>query len=178
MKTGVKIGIGVAALLLINKAVGFVRKAKDLQNNISVAISFKNATLKGLTPYVTFSITITNLSGINITIKNLFSKIFMVTAKGPVEVSFSNVLPSLTLSTGASTTFDSTFQISGLTTLINMLKTTELKVITYYDFMQQRLEYPTSINVQAIAQKVKSSVGLGQVQDLYLQPNGTYKSLV
>lgn len=160
MNTATKV-VGIAALVYLgNKLIGLARKAKNIQDNISVSTAFKSAGFKGLSPSLTFTITITNLSGINITVKNLFSKIFMVSNGKPVEVSYSNVEPVIHMKTGGSVSFDTTFQVNGIGVILNLLKTQELKVVTYYDVLEQRLEYANAIDVKTIAQKVKSAVGL------------------
>jgi hypothetical protein len=179
MKAG-KLILGAGILFGLWKLANAATKASALQSNIYVNPAFKSARMQGITPLVTFAVTIQNISGINLRVRNLFSKIFIVTPEGRSEIGYSNVTDEVAMPSGESSSFDTTFNISGLTTISRIFKAQQLEIVTYYEVAGQRLSYTSNMNVAEVVNGIKAKLGL-KGTDEYLQYNpltGTYQSVI
>jgi hypothetical protein len=179
MKAG-KVILGAGILFGLWKLAGAATKASALQSNIYVNPAFKSARMQGITPLVTFAVTIQNISGINLRVRNLFSKIFIITPEGRTEIGYSNVTDQLNMPSGETSTFDTTFTIAGLTTLGKLFKAQQIEIVTFYEVAGQRLNYSSQINVADVVNGIKGKLGL-KGADEYLQYTsltGTYESMI
>ncbi len=179
MKAG-KVILGAGILFGLWKLAGAATKASALQSNIYVNPAFKSARMQGITPLVTFAVTIQNISGINLRVRNLFSKIFIITPEGRAEIGFSNVTDQVAMPSGETTTFDTTFTISGLTTLSRLFKAQQIEIVTFYEVAGQRLSYSSQIAVAEVVNGIKGKLGL-KGADEYLEYNpltGAYQTMI
>lgn len=167
MKTGVKLLVGGLIGVGAWKALNFATKAVNIGDNIYVEASPKSAKLRGLSLSVLIGIVINNVSGIKLTVTNLFSKLIINLKDGTKEDGgLSSVTPSLTLEKNQFINFDTTFSISYLTLAQKIItgKVQSIDLITYYDFKGQQLSYTTKIDVNKVVEKVKSVIGLSGIK--------------
>ena len=81
---------------------------------------------------------------------------------------------------GETTTFDTTFTISGLTTLSRVFKAQQIEIVTFYEVAGQRLSYSSQIAVAEVVNGIKAKLGL-KGADEYLEYNpltGAYQSMI
>lgn len=145
---------GLKTLLIVGavgfagyRLIGAARKATKLADNLYVSPSIAGVKLGVLSSKLVFNVNIRNLSGFNLTVKNLFTKLQFVTDSGPIEIGVSGMTPIITLNNNGETTFSTEFQISNLSFLLNLKKATAINTITFYDFAGQQLSYPSQIDL-------------------------------
>jgi hypothetical protein len=181
MNKAVKVGvIGLVAYGLF-RAIGLAGKAANIQDNLYVSPAFKSATMQGLTPLVTFSVEIRNISGISLKVRNLFSKLYLHSGEKTTEIGFSDVVNLVDMPTGRASTFDSTFRISGITALANILRAQKISIVTYYEVAGQRLSYTSNIELTGFVAGLKKTIGLSgapEATDLSLDPNTGIYSII
>jgi hypothetical protein len=167
LKTGTKLLLAAGAVVIGYKGVGFFRKAANIKNNIYVSplpTNFK--IVSPLLASVGIKVDINNVSGINLSIKNLLSKLILNLTDGTqLEAGVSNLTPNLNLVNNQTQSFNTNFNIPYLT-LVGKIVTGKVKsidLITYYDFKGQTLNVKSNISVADFVKKAKSALGFSGV---------------
>lgn len=162
LKKSTKILIGAAAAIGLYKGVNLLSKVSKLADNISVSATPKSFSLASVTTVkAVFAASLNNYSGFNLSIKNLLSKLYLVTSDGAkIEAGVSNRVGALDFKDGEVKIFDLNFNFSYLTLVGKILggKIKSIELVTYYDFKGQTLHYTTVIDYAAFAAKAKSFV--------------------
>lgn len=145
-----------------NKAIGLARKASKIADNLSVSVTPKSFSLLSLTTVKSIiSATLTNYSGFNLNVSNVYSKLNLIESNGAVtETGVSSVIPQISFKNNESKTFDLAFNFSYLTIIGKILtgKVKQIQVITFYDFGGQQLSYQSSVDLAAFISKAKAFV--------------------
>lgn len=162
MNTGTKIIIAGIGIYGVNKAISLARKATKIEQNLSVNVSAEDFTLvNATTARSNLKASLTNVSGFSFTIKNLFSRLQLVSVSGSViDAGQSTVIPSLQFSNNATKSFSMSFDFSYLTIIAKLLAGSikTVRVVTYYDYAGQQLNYTTEIPLSDYISKAKAFV--------------------
>lgn len=144
------------------KGVAFIRKASNLKDNLSVNVTPKAFSLLNLTTVKSIiSATLTNYSGFNLNVSNVYSKLNLIENGGGIsEAGVSSVIPKINFKNNESKGFDLAFNLSYLSIVGKILtgKVKEIQVVTFYDFGGQQLSYKSSIDLASFISKAKAFV--------------------
>ncbi|MDI1305392.1 MAG: hypothetical protein PSX42_11190 [bacterium] len=160
MKASTKILIGGVAVALGWKGMNLITKAKNLKDNL-----FVKPELKKFTNFSATSVTalinaaLTNYSGFNLNVKNVYSKLVLVLKDGTqMDAGLSSVTPSISFKNNETKAFDLSFTLSYFTIALKVItgNVKTINVVTFYDYAGQQLQYVSTIDVQKFADKLKS----------------------
>lgn len=162
LKTGAKIAVAALTALGVYKGIGFFRKAGKIADNLTVNAAPKSFSLVNITTVKSIiAASLTNYSGFNLNVSNVFSKLLLVNTEGvKSEVGISTVIPSIEFTNNQTKTFDLGFNFSYLTIVGQILagKVKKIELVTFYDFKGQQLQKSTIIDFAAFVAKAKAFV--------------------
>lgn len=162
LKTSTKIlgALGLTAIAL--KANSLFKKASRLADNIYVSAapeSFK--LINASTVSVLFSVSLKNVSGFNLKISNVISKLYLVSESGVrTEAGMSDKTPSLSFKDNQTIVFPVSFQFSYITLIGKILSGSvkQIEIVTNYEFAGQPMSYSSQIDFASFISKAKSFI--------------------
>jgi hypothetical protein len=158
-----KITIGAIALAGIYWLLGRANKARNIPNNIYVQSNLVDVNLGLLQSTWKLGINIRNITGFNLSIRNVFSKVFINTSDGKrIEVGVTNLTPRIDMPNGGESNSTAELRVSNISVGVNLMKTTSIEVVTWYDFAGQQLNYPSSIDVKSISGPILAKLGISK----------------
>lgn len=151
-------------------AVGKLRKASQLTKNLFVDAKPSGFSRSGATINITFDVSITNYSGFNLNVKNMFSVIQLKSKDGQwVDAGRSNIIPALSFKDKETAPkFSLKMGLSAFSTALQLINggISEIQIITYYDFAGNQLSDITKVDVAALVKAAKAKLGLFGIDEV------------
>lgn len=165
MNTIAKVSIVAGAILLLPRILTGVKKAENIKDNIYVSTQIKGVKPGIFTMGISLDAIIRNISGFNINLRNLLTRVYMVDEKGVrTELGVTGITREVALTNNQESSMPVTLTISN-TRLPGLLKAAKVEVITWYEVAGIQLNYPSTIDIKELKDKVLSKIGLSGVEN-------------